>query len=151
MVALVARYHRKSAPSAKHAEFAALRPVDQDTVRALAAILRVAIGLDRTHAGLVTSVRCSRRGKELVIEAVARPGADLGLELYTANERKGLLEEVLGRPIRIEAVDPGLAAAEPDQPDQPAEPDQPTDPEGPDPADQSDLPARPDDAIDQPA
>ena len=36
IVALVARYHRKSAPSAKHAEFAVLRPVDQDTVRALA-------------------------------------------------------------------------------------------------------------------
>jgi exopolyphosphatase/guanosine-5'-triphosphate,3'-diphosphate pyrophosphatase len=110
MVALVARYHRKSAPSAKHAEFAALRPADQDTVRALAAILRVAIGLDRTHAGLVTAVRCSRRGKALVIEAESQPGADLGLELYTANERKALLEEVIGRPVRIEAVDASASA-----------------------------------------
>ena len=41
-----------------------------------------------------------------MIEAESRPGADLGLELYTANERKGLLEEVLGRPVRIEAADP---------------------------------------------
>ncbi len=53
MIALVARYHRKSAPSAKHPEFAALRPRDQQAVRALAGILRVAIGLDRTHGGRV--------------------------------------------------------------------------------------------------
>jgi exopolyphosphatase/guanosine-5'-triphosphate,3'-diphosphate pyrophosphatase len=105
MVALVARYHRKSAPSAKHAEFAALRPQDQASVRTMAGILRVAIGLDRTHAGLVTAVRCRRGGKTLVIEAVPGEGADLSLELYTAAERKGLLEEVLGRPVRVvEAV-----------------------------------------------
>jgi exopolyphosphatase/guanosine-5'-triphosphate,3'-diphosphate pyrophosphatase len=105
LVALVARYHRKSAPSAKHPEFAALRPSDQTTVRALAGILRVAIGLDRTHAGLVTGLRCTRRGKSLLIEAEPAPGADLGLELYTANERKALLEEVIGRPVRIEEID----------------------------------------------
>jgi exopolyphosphatase/guanosine-5'-triphosphate,3'-diphosphate pyrophosphatase len=104
MIALVARYHRKSAPSAKHAEFAALRPDDQATVRALAGVLRVAIGLDRTHAALVTGLRVGRRGKAVVIEAASRPGADLGLELYTANERKALLEEVIGRPVRIEAA-----------------------------------------------
>jgi len=106
MVALVARYHRKSAPSAKHQEFAALRPIDQSTVRALAGILRVAIGLDRTHAGLVTAVECTRRDDALVVSARPQPGADLGLELYTANERKGLLEEVLGCTVLIEALSP---------------------------------------------
>jgi len=105
LVALVARYHRKSAPSAKHTEFALLRPQDQESVRTMAAILRVAIGLDRTHAGLVTGVRCRREGKTLVIEAMAQPGADLSLELYTATERQGLLEDVLGRPVAVvEAV-----------------------------------------------
>jgi len=102
MVALVARYHRKSAPSPKHGEFAALRPQDQQTVSTLAGLLRVAIGLDRTHAGLVTSVRVHADGGTLVIEALAEPGADLSLELYTANERSGLLEATLGCPIRVE-------------------------------------------------
>ncbi|HEY5155011.1 MAG TPA: Ppx/GppA phosphatase family protein [Acidimicrobiales bacterium] len=101
MVALVARYHRKSAPSAKHAEFSLLRPGDQAAVRTMAAILRVAIGLDRTHAGLVTALHCRRSGKALVVEVVPRPGADLSLELYTAADRKGLLEEVLGRPVLV--------------------------------------------------
>jgi exopolyphosphatase / guanosine-5'-triphosphate,3'-diphosphate pyrophosphatase len=102
IVALVARYHRKSAPSAKHPEFAGLRPQDQRMVTILAGLLRVAIGLDRTHAGLVTSVRAHRDGNELVIVAQAAPGTDLSLELYTANERRGLLEATLGVPLRIE-------------------------------------------------
>ncbi len=54
------------------------------------------------------------------------PGADLGLELYTANERKGLLEEVLGRPVRIEAVDPADADGAAER-DDPAEADDPVD------------------------
>ena len=111
MVALVARYHRKSAPSAKHAEFAALRPQDQASVRTMAAILRVAIGLDRTHAGLVTAIRTRREAKTLVIEAVPRDGADLSLELYTAAERKELLEEVLGRPVVVVEAVPATASA----------------------------------------
>jgi exopolyphosphatase/guanosine-5'-triphosphate,3'-diphosphate pyrophosphatase len=106
VVAQVARYHRKSTPSAKHAEFAALRSRDQEAVRTMAGLLRVAISLDRTHAGLVTSVRCRRDDENLVIEAVPVPRADLSLELYTANERKGLLEEVLGLVVRVaEATD----------------------------------------------
>ena len=81
VVAQVARYHRKSTPSAKHLEFAALRAGDQQAVRTMAGLLRVAIGFDRTHAGLVTSVRCRRDGETLVVEAVPVPGADLSLEL----------------------------------------------------------------------
>jgi exopolyphosphatase/guanosine-5'-triphosphate,3'-diphosphate pyrophosphatase len=101
LIAQIARYHRKSAPSAKHPEFAALRLADQEMVRTLAAILRVAIGLDRTHAAHVRSLRCARDGKAIVIEVEAKPGADVSLELYTATERKDLLESVLGRRVRI--------------------------------------------------
>ncbi len=102
LVALVARYHRKSAPKPKHPEFAALRPADQELVRSLASILRVAIALDRTHAALVRAVGARPEGKAVVLEVSGDPGADLSLEVFTATERKGLLEEVLGRPVRIE-------------------------------------------------
>ena len=101
MIALVARYHRKSAPSAKHPEFAALRSRDQDTVRALAGILRVAIGLDRTHGARVRSVRAHVHRRTLVIEVEAADGADISLELYTANERRELLEAVLDRRVSV--------------------------------------------------
>ncbi|HEX7443752.1 MAG TPA: hypothetical protein VF320_07695, partial [Acidimicrobiales bacterium] len=101
MVALAARYHRKSTPSAKHPEFAALRPRDQEAVRTMAGILRVAIGLDRTHAGLVTGLRATVTDDDVAIEIDTAPEADVSLELYTVNERKGLLEEVLARPLRV--------------------------------------------------
>jgi exopolyphosphatase / guanosine-5'-triphosphate,3'-diphosphate pyrophosphatase len=101
LIALVARYHRKSAPKAKHPEFASLRPDDQHVVRALAGILRVAIGLDRTHAGSVDDVRARMDGDRILLEVVGRSGADLSLELFTANERRGLLEEVLGRGVEL--------------------------------------------------
>jgi exopolyphosphatase / guanosine-5'-triphosphate,3'-diphosphate pyrophosphatase len=117
-IALVARYHRKSAPSAKHAEFASLRPRDQEAVRTMAGILRVAIGLDRTHAGHVTGLRAHTHRRSLVIEVDQVEGSDISLELYTATERRELLEQVLGLRVEVVAarplsppVDPELAPA----------------------------------------
>jgi len=102
LIALVARYHRKSAPRQKHAEFARLRVDDQDAVSALAGILRVAIALDRSHAGPVEAVRVVSGSDPLRLVVHARPGADLALELHAAGERKDLLEAVLDQ--RIEVV-----------------------------------------------
>jgi exopolyphosphatase / guanosine-5'-triphosphate,3'-diphosphate pyrophosphatase len=101
IIAQVARYHRKSAPKASHAEFARLDPEGQRTVRVLAGLLRVAIGLDRSHDSRVTAVTARSADGALVIEARGRPGADLSLDAYSARERRALLEDVLGRPVRI--------------------------------------------------
>ena len=45
----IARYHRKSLPALTHAPFAALDLAEQDTVSRLAALLRLADGLDHDH------------------------------------------------------------------------------------------------------
>ena len=64
VIAQIARYHRKSPPSEeKHPEFAALPDVAQSKVRSLAAILRVAIGLDRNHDAAVERLRVRRPGR----------------------------------------------------------------------------------------
>jgi exopolyphosphatase/guanosine-5'-triphosphate,3'-diphosphate pyrophosphatase len=103
LIAQIARYHRKSAPKASHPAFAHLRAVDQRTVRTLAGIVRLAAALDRTYAGRVRSVSCVHEGGVLVVQVEA--GAeDVDLELYTADERKGLLEQALGTDIRIQRV-----------------------------------------------
>jgi exopolyphosphatase/guanosine-5'-triphosphate,3'-diphosphate pyrophosphatase len=102
IIALLARYHRKSAPKDRHPEFAALRPADQEVVRTLAGILRVAIGLDRSHDQRVSSVRVARRGSTIVVQAETGRGTPIDLELYAANERAGLLEEVLGKRVVVE-------------------------------------------------
>ena len=104
LLALIARYHRKSHPNPKHPEFAQLGEQDQEMVRTLAGLLRIGIGLDRSHRGLVRDVEVSvdEEDKRLTITAVAAPDADVTLELYSAGERSTLLADVLDVEVRIE-------------------------------------------------
>jgi len=97
IIAQVARYHRKSAPRSRHAEFDSLGSTDQATVRTLAGLLRVAIALDRTRAGLVDGihVRPDDDAEDELEVVVSAGGRDIDLELYTAEARKALLEEAL--------------------------------------------------------
>ncbi|HSB85099.1 MAG TPA: Ppx/GppA phosphatase family protein [Ilumatobacteraceae bacterium] len=104
IIAQIARYHRKSAPKSSHEEFGRLSADDQRLVKTLAAILRVAIGLDRSHDGRVRSVMANVRRGRVVIEAESKRGKEISLELYTANERADLLEEVLGQRVAIVAA-----------------------------------------------
>ena len=57
-------------------------------MRTLAGILRVAIGLDRSHEGRVRGVQAEIQAKRVVVLIDAAPDADISLELYAANERK---------------------------------------------------------------
>ncbi len=101
IMALLARYHRKSTPSARHHEYAALSAADQHVVRVLAGLLRVGIALDRSHSGGITGVRCEVSSKQVDIELGVRPGHDPALELYTAEQRKDLLAAALGCTIEL--------------------------------------------------
>lgn len=100
LIAQISRYHRKSAPGAKHPEFASLSKKDQALVRCCAGLLRIAIGLDRTHGQKVSEVKVSA-GKTLSVEAVAKNGSDIGLELFSAAQRSDLAAEALGLPVEL--------------------------------------------------
>lgn len=104
IVAQIARYHRKSSPKGGHEEFGRLSAGDQRIVRALAGILRVAIGLDRSHDGRVHAVTAHRLDGRLIIEAHVAPDVDIELELYTANERSDLLSAVTGLEVELLAL-----------------------------------------------
>jgi exopolyphosphatase/guanosine-5'-triphosphate,3'-diphosphate pyrophosphatase len=101
LIALVARYHRKSEPRPKHLEFAALDAADQHLVRVLAGLLRIAIGLDRNHGARVDAVDVDESGDALLLTVAAADDADISLELYAANQRKDLLQATLGTSIDI--------------------------------------------------
>ena len=94
LIAQIARYHRKSEPKLQHAAFAALSETDQHLVRMLSAILRIAIGLDRTHDGRTTSVSVSQKNKSLQITLQGKKRADLDLNLYATQQRVALLADV---------------------------------------------------------
>jgi exopolyphosphatase / guanosine-5'-triphosphate,3'-diphosphate pyrophosphatase len=102
-IALVARYHRKGMPKNDHPEFGSLPTHQQRIVRLLAGLLRVAIGLDRSHDGRVGSVDVDRVGDKLVVKATSADGFPLALEVYAAQERVALLAAVLNLEVEIVA------------------------------------------------
>lgn len=110
IIAQVARYHRKSAPKSKHSEFASLGSGDKNKVRWMAAMLRVAIGLDRSNRQVVTRIRVTNEpgepgtqpDGELRLVARVSPGVDTSVELFTARARSELLEAVTGRTVVID-------------------------------------------------
>ncbi len=102
LVALISRYHRRTGPRKKHPELAALPPGDQDIVRRLSAILRVADGLDRGHAAAVGAV-ASRLGPDALVLTVTPESAhtDIGLECWGASRKADVLAKLLKRDIVV--------------------------------------------------
>jgi exopolyphosphatase/guanosine-5'-triphosphate,3'-diphosphate pyrophosphatase len=104
LVALVSRYHRKNGPSRKHEEFAALDDDDQQIVRRLSGLLRVADGLDRGHTASVDRLTVTLMNDRCVIRAYPRlQGSDLSLEVWGADRKKDVLEKGLRRDVVVAA------------------------------------------------
>lgn len=100
LIATIARYHRRSPPKDRHELFQVLTPQERIVVRRLAALLRVADGLDRGHRRNVRAVHVDGAGgRGLRIEVVA--GAEAELEVWSAQQKADLLAEVCGGPITI--------------------------------------------------
>ncbi len=90
IIALIARYHRKALPDRSHADYAALPRRRQEIVRKLAAILRVADALDRTHQSRVTSVNVADRGAVMALRFTSAGPCDE--EMAAAKSKKDLFE-----------------------------------------------------------
>jgi len=102
IVAVASRYHRKRGPSRRHEEFAALDDADQDVVRRVSALLRVADGLDRGHTASVDRVTVTMLDDRCVVRAYPRvQGADLSLEVWGAERKCDVLARALGRDVVI--------------------------------------------------
>ncbi|HET7903664.1 MAG TPA: Ppx/GppA phosphatase family protein [Candidatus Eisenbacteria bacterium] len=102
IVANLARYHRRGGPQSDHPAYASLPRQDRLTVNRLAAILRVADALDKSHTQRVQSPVFSIQDGELRIDA--GPGEDLALERVALEAKGGLFEEVFGlKPVIVEA------------------------------------------------
>lgn len=100
LVGCVARYHRRAAPSTKHAAFGALSEEDRRRVRKLSSILRLADALDRGHRSRVHQLEIDASGKEVVIRASGRE--DLSLESWTTARKAALFESTFRRSLRVE-------------------------------------------------
>ena len=100
VMALVTRYHRRGLPKRSHGGYGDLSGPRRRTVRTLSAMLRVAEGLDRSHAQSVASVSVAPGAHDCLLKLT--PSGDTELELWAAQRNVAPLESVLGRIIRCE-------------------------------------------------
>jgi exopolyphosphatase/guanosine-5'-triphosphate,3'-diphosphate pyrophosphatase len=99
LIANIARYHRGAHPKRKHENLARLSPEDQSRVQRMAAILRLAGGLDRSRTQTVRDVAVRIDEGRAVFDVMAEqsPQADL----WGAERRADLFEKVFGLPATI--------------------------------------------------
>ena len=98
LCALTARYHTKAEPDVKrHKGFAALKKRDRALVCWLAAILRVADGLDCTHRGAIRIGECELGRKRLTISLAGR--GECAGEISGAEKKSGLLARMADREV----------------------------------------------------
>ena len=100
IIAHVARYHRGPTPKVRrHPTLAALEPWQRRAIRQLAALLRTADALDRTHASRVDEIYGSIRKDKVTLEVLSR--YDVGIELEAARERGRYFEKVFHCRLRL--------------------------------------------------
>jgi exopolyphosphatase / guanosine-5'-triphosphate,3'-diphosphate pyrophosphatase len=103
-IALIARYHRRATPRRRHEGFGDLPRKRRRAIVTLAAILRLAESLDRSHAQTVASVDLHDRGEDGLLQI--RTGGDAELELWAAGRHAQPFERLLGKPLRFEVSGP---------------------------------------------
>jgi len=99
LLSQVVRYHRKATPKESHDPWGKLSQPLRQRIRVLAAILRVADGLDRGYAQRLRSVRCRVNDKSVDL-ALSTP-TDPDLEIWGARRKRDLFEEVFDRKLRF--------------------------------------------------
>jgi exopolyphosphatase/guanosine-5'-triphosphate,3'-diphosphate pyrophosphatase len=102
VIALVTRYHRQGTPKKGHEGYGDLPKPLRRTVQALSAIVRLAEGLDRSHAQALAGIDLYPRGDDYL--ARLRAAGDAELELWAAHRHVAPLEKILGKPIRFEVA-----------------------------------------------
>jgi exopolyphosphatase / guanosine-5'-triphosphate,3'-diphosphate pyrophosphatase len=100
VMALVARYHRQATPKKRHDGFSEFGRKRRRTIRTLAAILRLAESLDRSHQQTVAAVELHDRGDDGLLQI--RSSGDAELEVWAAARHVAPFERVIGKPLRFE-------------------------------------------------
>jgi exopolyphosphatase/guanosine-5'-triphosphate,3'-diphosphate pyrophosphatase len=114
LIANVARYHRGAEPKKKHQGFSGLDDDDKRRVRQMAAILRLAGGLDRSHNQIIRSVQVagSPGQVELTVHAAEYPEVDL----WACRRRAGMFEKAFDAELTVQWAGQPLAVPVPAPP-----------------------------------
>lgn len=99
LVAIVARYHRRSVPDAHRPDLAELSAAELQTVRKLSAILRIANALDASHQSHVRSLRATTRDGVVTLRLRTRGALDL--ELWEAERDAAFFRAVFRKRLEL--------------------------------------------------
>jgi exopolyphosphatase/guanosine-5'-triphosphate,3'-diphosphate pyrophosphatase len=99
IIANVARYHRGAHPKRKHENLSRLSSDDQRRVQRMAAILRVAGGLDRSRSQQVRDVIARVDDGRVVLDVVA--DQEPQVDIWGAERRTDLFEKVYGMKVDV--------------------------------------------------
>lgn len=101
-LASLGRFHRRGNPKLSFEPFGSLAPARRERVVKLIALLRIADGLDRNHAGNVEAigVKVEANRVRLLIHA----SRDIDLELWGLRRKRELFERVFELPLDVEVV-----------------------------------------------
>jgi exopolyphosphatase/guanosine-5'-triphosphate,3'-diphosphate pyrophosphatase len=101
IIACVARYHRGALPKADHKVYRDLDLADQARVRGLAALLRIADGLDRGHDAACCAIDMRRDGATVWLRIGQRFKSEI--DIWGADRKRDLFEAEFGVTVRFEA------------------------------------------------
>jgi exopolyphosphatase/guanosine-5'-triphosphate,3'-diphosphate pyrophosphatase len=101
LVALVARYHRRTPPDRGRPDLEELGAAELRLVRRLVALLRVADAMDRSHHQPVLDLRAARRGPLVRVRAKVR--APIDLELWDVAREASYFRAAVGCRLEVEA------------------------------------------------
>jgi exopolyphosphatase/guanosine-5'-triphosphate,3'-diphosphate pyrophosphatase len=99
LIAAIARYHSGSLPKAKHEAMASLGEDERATVERLGALLRIADGLDRSHADHVTDVSAEVAEGAIRLAITGTPPLDI--EVHAASRKADLAERAWGMRVEV--------------------------------------------------
>lgn len=99
LAALVARFHRRSAPERTHPQLQSLPVAEFQMVRSLSTLLRIADAFDRSHAQPVESIRLRVGESKVWVKADCRGPVDL--ESWDIDREKALFRRVFGRQLEV--------------------------------------------------
>ncbi|HUB67636.1 MAG TPA: HD domain-containing protein [Candidatus Methylacidiphilales bacterium] len=97
MVAMIARYHRKTTPRPEHADFQELPASAKKLVMTLGGILRLADALDRTHTERVERVEA--KASDEIITVLVKPRGVWNAERATFALKRDMLQLAAERPV----------------------------------------------------
>jgi exopolyphosphatase/guanosine-5'-triphosphate,3'-diphosphate pyrophosphatase len=100
LIGSIARYHRKANPKNSHFHFAALSSKNKEKVRVLASFIRIADGLDASHAAVVTDFDLKIESDSVILDCFVSD--DTSLESESILKKKDLFESVVRRKLIVQ-------------------------------------------------